>query len=104
MKFGLAPLLCLVLAACAGQPSRGIAPQLSGGNRADGYVSLSSTTSIYNPVGPDWRVAEAAATRRCRGWGREPPSFSGWREFCRRYDRHGRCTTTKVTRFYACPD
>ena len=42
---------------------------------------MASTGTIYNPVGPDWRLAQAAADRRCRSWGYAGAgSFAGWQE------------------------
>ena len=51
-------LLLLGLAACAGTPP-GVRPVPAGGSRADGIVTMASTSTIYNPVTPDWRAAEA---------------------------------------------
>ena len=91
-------LLCLLLAACAGHSE-----PPGGSKRADGAVAVSSTDTIYDPVGPDWPAAEAGAAGRCRARGEGAvASFVGWREACRYYDRHGRCLVTKVTRYYAC--
>jgi hypothetical protein len=91
-----------LLAACSG-PAPGVRPVPAGGSRADGIVTMASTGTIYNPVSPDWRVAEAKAARQCRTWGHARRSrFSGSQEACRAYDLHGRCTATTTTRFYAC--
>ena len=49
-------LLLLGLAACAGTPP-GVRPVPAGGSRADGIVTMASTSTIYNPVTPDWRSA-----------------------------------------------
>jgi hypothetical protein len=99
----IACLACLaLLAGCAGTPP-GVKPVHGGGSRADGIVTMVSTGTIYNPVSPDWRPAQAEASRRCRAWGYDAPSsFAGWQEACRIYDLHGRCTGTRVTRFYSC--
>jgi hypothetical protein len=95
-------LLCLVLAACGSRPA-GVKPAYSGGSRHEGIVTMASTGTIYNPVGPDWRLAQAAADRRCRSWGYAGAgSFAGWQEACEVYDFHGRCARTTVTRFYPC--
>jgi YecR-like lipoprotein len=96
-------LLCIALVAgCAG-PLPGVKPVHAGGSRADGIVTMVSTGTIYNPVKPDWRPAQAEASRRCRNWGYDGAgSFSGWQEACRVYDIHGRCAATSVTRFYPC--
>ena len=54
-------------------------------------------------MSPDWREAQAAADRRCRGWGYAGAgSLSGWQEACKVYDFHGRCVQATVTRFYPC--
>jgi hypothetical protein len=91
-----------LLAACTGTPP-GVRPVAAGVSRADGIVTMASTGTIYNPVSPDWRVAEAKASRQCRRWGHpDASSFAGWQEACRVYDIHGRCTRTTVTRFYSC--
>lgn len=64
---------------------------------------MSSNGTLYNPVSPDWREAQAQADKRCRAWGyKSAASFSGWQESCRIYDFHGRCAANKVTRFYPC--
>jgi hypothetical protein len=94
--------IALGLAACSGHPA-GVKPQESPGSRRDGIVTMASTGTLYNPVGPDWRLAQAAADRRCRSWGYAGAgSFSGWQESCEVYDFHGRCARTTVTRFYPC--
>lgn len=96
-------LLLPLLAACAGAPPAGVKPVADGGSRNDGIVTMSSTGTLYNPVSPDWRMAQAAAERQCRGWGYDGAGqFAGWQEACRVYDFHGRCAQTKVTRFYPC--
>jgi hypothetical protein len=96
-------VVCLgLLAACAG-PQPGVKPVAAGGSRADGIVTMASSGTIWNPVGPDWRVAQDAAGRRCRAWGYDGAgAFAGWQEACRQYDLHGRCVRTTVTRFYPC--
>ncbi len=99
----LSTLLCLgLLAACAGTPP-GVRPVDAGDSRRDGIVTMASTGTIYNPVSPDWRIAQAEAGRRCHAWGyADTASFSGWQDTCRIYDRYGRCTGNRVTRFYSC--
>ncbi len=98
----IALLACFgFLAACATQP--GVRPVAGGVSRADGIVTMVSTGTIYNPVSPDWREAQATATHRCHNWGYHGfSSFAGWQEACRAYDLYGRCTGTSVTRFYSC--
>jgi hypothetical protein len=92
----------VLLAGCAGG-APGLRPEVSGGSRSDGIVTLSSVRSIYTGAEADWSEAAADADRRCRGWGYDSPSrFSGWSEKCLAYDRHGRCISTEVTRFYDC--
>lgn len=96
------PLL-LTLAACAPAPPEGVRPVAAGESRADGIVTMASSGTIWNPVDPDWRTAQAAADRRCRAWGHEgAESYAGWQETCRVYDFHGRCVHVRVTRFYPC--
>jgi hypothetical protein len=103
MRRAVLAALFLALAACAGGPEPMAAPQLAGGNRADGVVGMSSTVSIFSAARPDWSEAETGAARRCRAWGHDGArAFSGWREACRLYDRHGRCVVSRVTRFYTC--
>lgn len=93
----------LAVAGCASHHPPGVKPGFAGGSRHDGIVTMASTGTLYNPVGPDWREAAVEAGRRCRAWGYDAAgSFSGWQEACRAYDRYGRCTTTVVTRFYPC--
>ncbi len=100
----LALLFALCLAACAGMPP-GVRPVPAGGSRPDGIVTMASTSTIYNPVAPDWRAAEADASRQCRRWGHPGGSrLAGWQEACRVYDIHGRCTGTTTTRFYNCDE
>jgi hypothetical protein len=102
MKQGLFAICALVLAACSsGAPS--VSPVENGGNQADGIVALSSTRNIFQPVAPDWRDAEAGASKRCRNWGyRGTQEFTGSQETCSGYDRHGRCVQAVTTRFYEC--
>jgi hypothetical protein len=96
-------LLLPLLAACAGPQYAGVRPLPAGESRNDGIVTMSSVGTLYNPVTPDWREAQATADRRCRAWGYDGAgSFSGWQESCRVYDFHGRCASAKVTRFYPC--
>ncbi len=98
---GLVSMMCGV-AACSGGAAI-IKPSQSGGSRTDGVVSMSSTVSPFHPFEPDWTVAEEGAEKRCHSWGyQEIPTFAGTREFCRAWDRHGRCIETQVTRYYAC--
>lgn len=98
----LALLLCLAVAACATRPE-GVRPVAAGESRADGIVTMASSGTIWNPVDPDWREAQAAADRRCRSWGYPgADSYSGWQDTCREYDLWGRCTKNRVTRFYSC--
>ena len=95
--------LPLLVAACATGHPAGVKPIPAGESREEGIVTMSSTGTLYNPVSPDWRVAQATAERRCRAMGYDSAgSFSGWQEACRIYDFHGRCAQTKVTRFYPC--
>lgn len=97
-------LLFALLAGCA---STGpvTTPVESGGNRADGIVTLSTTRFLYNPVEPDWREAAARADARCRSWGHSGPAyFAGDQQACEIYDFHGRCARAKVTRFYDCSE
>jgi len=104
MRAALLAGLGLVLAACAAQPP-GVHPVAAGESRKDGIVTMASSGTLYNPVSPDWRPAQDAADHRCRRWGHKGSTeFSGWQEACRRYDLHGRCTNTTVTRFYSCTD
>lgn len=95
--------LCLLcLAACSAAP-RHVQPVAAGDSRGDGIVTMAANGTIWNPVDPDWRLAEAAADRKCRSWGYEgTASYAGWQEACGAYDLHGRCVRTRVTRFYPC--
>lgn len=99
---GILAAICLVgLAACAGDPV--VQPsQHDATSRADGIVAMTSVTGLYQPNGPDWRQADDAALRRCKGWGHDDQRLAGWRETCRGWDRWGRCTSTRVTRYYDC--
>ena len=52
-------LVCFgLLSACAARP--GVKPVADGMSRADGIVTMVSTGTIYNPVSPDWRAAQAS--------------------------------------------
>lgn len=96
-------IIALVLCGCAARTPPGVRPVAAGDSRADGIVTMASTGTIWNPVQADWRSAQAAADRRCRGWGHAGAgSFAGWQEACLVYDFHGRCVQAKVTRFYPC--
>lgn len=102
MRRALAISVFVVLAACA-QDRRVVQPSLDGGNRADGIVAMSATTSIYQPVVPDLLKTAEEAGAQCRNWGfGKRPVFAGSKEFCRIYDGWGRCSQTIVTRYYAC--
>jgi hypothetical protein len=95
-------LLLLLLAACARAPE-GVRPAAAGDSKVDGIVTMAASGTLWNPVGPDWAPAEAAAERKCRGWGYAGAgSYAGWQETCRVYDFHGRCVQNRVTRFYPC--
>ncbi len=92
----------LMLSACA-QDTRVVQPVQDGGNRADGIVTMSSTTSIYQPVVPDLLKAAGEAGSQCAAWGLgDRATFAGSKEFCPVYDGWGRCSQTIVTRYYAC--
>src|SRR5690606_9426593 len=95
-------VVCLAgLGACAGAPV--VQPgQHDDTSRATCLRALTSVTGLHQPSGPDWRRADAAALRRCRGWGHGDQRLTGWREACRGWDRWGRCTSTRVTRYYDC--
>ncbi len=96
-------VLGLALAACGAKEPPGPNPELSGGSRAAGIVTLAATTNLYSPATPDWPEAARKADRRCRAWGQEAAgSYSGWQEACRVYNRHGQCIRTEITRFYPC--
>ncbi len=102
MRVPLLLCLCLTVAACAAQPP-GVKPVAGGESKRDGIVTMESSGTIYNPVSPDWSVADAAADRRCRSWGYEgAASYAGSQETCRAWDRYGRCFANRVTRFYPC--
>ena len=102
MRFVFLLGLATLLAGCASEPP-GPQPEISGGSRDAGIVTLAATTNLYSPAEPAWTDAVAKADRRCRAWGFDrADSFSGWQEACRIYDRHGRCAKTEVTRFYPC--
>jgi hypothetical protein len=102
MRIIIAVIAAGFVAGCA-SPGPTVTPAESGGNRADGIVTMSSTTTIFNAVGPDWQVADAGAGDRCRRWGYErASSFTGSQDRCVGYDRHGRCVQTVTTRFYEC--
>jgi hypothetical protein len=102
MRVAGAALALLVLTGCAsGRPV--ITPSESGGLKADGVVSMSSTVSLFHPFKPDWRVAQTGAAKRCRSWGfTGAKSFTGSRELCTAWDRHGRCMESQLTRYYEC--
>ncbi len=96
-------LILFGLAACGSSTPAGVRPEEAGVSRHDGIVTMSSTGTLWNPVSPDWREAQAGADRRCRHWGYAGAgSYSGWQEACEVYDFHGRCVRTTVTRFYPC--
>ncbi len=95
-------LFLLALAACTARPE-GVRPVAAGDSRADGIVTMASSGTLWNPVDPDWRVAQEAADHRCRAWGYEgAASYAGWQDACREYDLAGRCVRNRVTRFYPC--
>jgi len=102
MRWIIITTLLATLSACGGGTS-GVQPSESGGSRADGIVTMTSTRTIYNAVAADWSQADADAAKRCQAWGYERArSFSGWQDTCSGYDRHGRCLQTVTTRFYSC--
>lgn len=49
----IALIACLILLSACARPGPVVAPQVSGGNPADGIVTLSSTRMLYDPVRPD---------------------------------------------------
>jgi len=92
---------CLVgLAGCASVPEG--TPFERGSSRADGIVAMATTVTPYQPVQPDWATADETAARRCRAWGHEDQRLAGWRDACRVWDRWGRCTESRTTRYYDC--
>lgn len=96
-------MLTAALAGCGGPGDKIVAPDQSGGNRADGIVSMSSKVTVFHPFRPDWSEAMIGADRRCRAWGyRAPSNLAGEREQCLAWDRHGRCTEMRLTRYYQC--
>lgn len=96
-------IACLTLLAGCAQPGPVVTPRVSGGNPADGIVTLASTRTLFNPVEPDWRAALSTADRQCRADGNASPArFAGDQEACELYDRRGRCLRATVTRFYSC--
>ncbi len=102
MRIIVAVLAACLLTACA-SPGPTVTPVENGGNRADGIVTMSSTTNIFNAVGTDWRKAETGASDRCRRWGFDGAApYTGSQDRCVGYDRHGRCVQTVTTRFYEC--
>ncbi len=102
MRVTLSILGLTLLAGCA-TTGPVVTPRISGGNEADGIVTLSSTRFLYNPVEPDWKEAAVTADKRCHGWGHDGPAyFAGDQEACEIYDFHGRCARAVVTRFYDC--
>jgi hypothetical protein len=98
---GLLAIGLVCLGACAAPPTV-VQPTERGSSRADGIVAMTSISSPYQPVQPDWSDAATTADRRCRSWGQDRPQLAGWREACRVWDRWGRCTLSRVTRFYDC--
>ena len=95
-------LLLLAVAACSARPE-GVRPVAAGESRADGIVTMASSGTIWNPVDPDWRMAQAAADKRCRAWGYEgAESYAGWQDACRAYDLSRPLRAQQVTRFYPC--
>lgn len=103
MRLALLLLVAVAASACSGQRVAGVAPIPAGESKSDGIVTMASTGTIWNPVSPDWRDAQAAADKRCRAWGYDgAQSYAGSQEACRVYDLYGRCVQTKVTRFYPC--
>ncbi|TPE53508.1 YecR family lipoprotein [Amaricoccus solimangrovi] len=94
---------CLTLLAGCAAPAPVVTPRVSGGNPADGIVTLASTRTLFDPVEPDWRAALATADNQCRADGRAPPArFAGEQTSCELYDRGGRCLRATRTRFYSC--
>lgn len=99
----VAIIACLTLLAGCAQSGPVVTPRVSGGNPADGIVTLASTRTLFNPVRPDWGAALATADAQCRDDGRAAPAlFAGDQEACELYDRAGRCLRATVTRFYTC--
>ncbi len=104
MRVSSSLLLFCLLGACATQAPT-LKPHESGGSKADGIVTLSSTRLIYNPVEPDWHSSVKLADNRCHSWGhRGPAYFAGDQIACEVYDFHGRCARSTVTRFYSCSE
>ena len=99
-------VFCLLgLAGCAGSPGPVVTAHESGGSRADGIVTMTSTRFLYNPVQPNDAVTARSADKRCRAWGHDGAAyFAGDQEACEIYDFYGRCARSAVTRFYSCSD
>ena len=96
-------IACLILLAGCARPGPVVTPRVSGGNPADGIVTLASTRTLFNPVRPDWGAAVATADGRCAEDGRPGPArYAGDHEACELYDLAGRCLRATVTRFYTC--
>lgn len=95
--------LCLTLLAGCATTGPVVTAHESGGSRADGIVTMTSTRFLYNPVEPDDRTTALAADKRCHAWGHGGPAhFAGDQRACEIYDFHGRCARSAVTRFYSC--
>jgi hypothetical protein len=96
-------IACLALLAGCAQSGPVVTPRVSGGNPADGIVTLATTRTLFNPVNPDWRAAYTTADAQCvEDGGAAPARFAGDQEACELYDRGGRCLRATVTRFYTC--
>ncbi len=101
MRGGFLAIGLVCLSACAAERAV-VTPTEYGSSRADGIVAMTSIATLYQPSPPDWQEADTKATRRCQSWGHADQRLTGWREACRVWDRWGRCTTTRVTRYYDC--
>lgn len=80
-----------------------VAPETTGGSRADGTVKLSYEYGLFQKPVVDWNQAQVSAAQSCKVWGyTSAQKFGGGEQHCEQADMYGNCIRMMVTVSYQC--